>query len=224
MSDDYTFDRDSIVAYTKYGVERVRQKGIDTELDVNIVFCENELEYRLRNFFMNNGALAQNRYLVHQIVVAPFQKTTDAAGKEDRDNNDTVYASSYIDQTISHELTHVYQNEKLGFLKTTWETFTSTWKIDGFAEYIANRSTLRVPLGKRMFMEGRYSDDALNISESFFTNYFVGRLRTDYLLEYKHVPEDEYWETDYDVAKLDEEIRQALKSGVYQIFRQNDYE
>ena len=29
-------------------------------------------------------------------------------------------------------------------------------------------------------------------------------------------------EPDYDVAKLDEEIRQALKAGEYQIFRQND--
>lgn len=98
------------------------------------------------------------------------------------------------------------------------------WKCEGFSDYVANNSTLRIPLGVRMFMEGRYSDEALNINEAFFTNYFVGRLRTDYLLGYKHVPEDEYWDTDYDVAKLDEEIRQALKAGEYQIFRQNDYE
>ena len=137
---------------------------------------------------------------------------------------DSCFAPYYVDQLISHEMSHIYQYERFGLFKCYYMSFFEMWKCEGFSDYVANNSTLRVPLGKRMFMEGRYSDDALGVSESFFTNYFVGRLRTDYLLGYKHVPEDEYWETDYDVEKLDEEIRQALKAGEYQIFRQNDYE
>ena len=74
------------------------------------------------------------------------------------------------------------------------------------------------------FLEGKYSNESLEIYESFFVNYFVGRLRTDYLLNFKKIQEDEYWRTSYDVDKLDEEIRVVLRSGEYKIFRQNDYE
>lgn len=217
VSDDYTLYRDSITAYSKYGIQRLRNKGIETPLKVNLCFCETDREYVLRSLFVGSSTAAQSRAPMHYSTFRPFGRDTMVV-------QDTVECGSYIDQIISHELTHIYEYECLGIVKSITKLFFEAWKCEGFAEYMANSSSLRVPLGVRMFMEGRYSDDALNINEAFFTNYFVGRLRTDYLLGYKHVPEDEYWDTDYDVAKLDEEIRQALKSGDYQIFRQNDYE
>ena len=45
--------------------------------------------------------------------------------------------------------------------------------------------------------------------------YFVSRLRTDYLLNFKKVSESDYWSTKYDEDQLDDEIRQALREKRY---------
>jgi hypothetical protein len=45
--------------------------------------------------------------------------------------------------------------------------------------------------------------------------YFVSRLRTDYLFNFKKIKESDYWSTKYDEDQLDDEIRQALKEKIY---------
>ena len=39
VNDDMTENRDSIIKYVKCGIERVRKKGIETDLNAKIVFC-----------------------------------------------------------------------------------------------------------------------------------------------------------------------------------------
>ena len=40
------------------------------------------------------------------------------------------------------------------------------------------------------------------------------------LLYHKGIPENEYWDTNYDTDKLDDEIREALQNGEYKAFEQ----
>ncbi len=61
VSDNYTFDRDSIIAYVNYGIQRIKNKGIDTPLKVNLCFCETNLEYVLRSLVVGSSTGAQSR-------------------------------------------------------------------------------------------------------------------------------------------------------------------
>ncbi len=122
-------------------------------------------------------------------------------------NHFVIDGDSAID-VIAHELTHVYQYNKLKF----HGMFVDKWKIEGHADYIAENSILSLIEGMGLFMYNRDCED--NVCYL----YFVGRLRTDYLLRHKGVLEDEYWETNYDEKALDEEIRTAFSKGEYDLF------
>ena len=76
--------------------------------------------------------------------------------------------------------------------------------------------------GIELFIEGDngYIEDVEGYIVERAILYFFGRLRTDYLLRHKGIPEDEYWDTNYDTDKLDDEIREALRSGEYRAFEQ----
>lgn len=222
VSDGMTENRDSIVKYVQYGMEKTRRKGINTNLNVKIVFCQTSIEYRMR-CLMFTKSIAQTKDFMRRIIISPMSDSSKNEKDINDNQTDTVYVPRYCDEIISHELTHIYQYEKFG-VRRYCQLFSEKWKIEGYADFIAGSSSLKTSLGERMFLEGKYSDESLEICESVFVNYFVGRLRTDYLLNFKRITEDEYWKTSYDVDKLDEEIRDALRCGEYKIFRQNDYE
>lgn len=40
-------------------------------------------------------------------------------------------------------------------------------------------------------------------------------MKVDYLLSYKKIPEDEFWDTYYDVYELECEIQNEIKNGNY---------
>lgn len=224
VSDNITENRDSIANSVQYGIKRARRKGINTDLNAKIVFCHSPLEYSLRCLFISANSFAQTRDFMHRVIIGPMKDTTKHEQVQREEQLDTVFAPRYRVEIISHELAHIYQYEKLGIWGMYWRKICEEWKIEGYADYVGGNSSMRVELGKRMFLEGKYSDESLAICESFFVNYFVGRLRTDYILNFKKIPEDEYWETSYDEEKLDEEIRIALREGFYEFFRQNEYE
>ena len=92
---------------------------------------------------------------------------------------------------------------------------TENWKIEGFCEYHSASSSFPPDKGLRIFI-GEDSYDFVTSNEikpEYF--YFVSRLRTDYLLNFKKVSESDYWSTKYDENQLDDEIRQALKEKRY---------
>ena len=127
------------------------------------------------------------------------------------------YACSFISydfskkQNISiiiHELVHSYEYDKYGRSKD------EKWKSEGFAEFHSNPFYPDIYEFNDKFLQSIEDDTDIG----FF--YFLGRLRTDYLLRHKGIPEDEYWDTKYDTDKLDDEIREALQSGEYRAFEQ----
>ena len=120
-------------------------------------------------------------------------------------------------------ITYSYLREKLGFWK--WEkTITDEpWKIDGYSAYTARYSVANTEISKDLFIKRKISDENITIPQGKWKkiyNMFRYRLRTDYLLRHKGIPEDEYWNTNYNTDKLDEEIREALRSGEYKAFEQ----
>lgn len=114
-----------------------------------------------------------------------------------------------VSETLAHELTHFYEYKKLGFFKFLYAGVFCIWKIEGFSDYIAGRTNIDISKEMNKFLDKQPD------SSTFYTDYFLGHLRTDYLLRHKGIPEEEYWNSYYDIDKLDEEIRQAIKNNKY---------
>ena len=116
-----------------------------------------------------------------------------------------------LSSVLLHETLHHYERKKLGAVRFC----TENWKIEGFCEYHSASSSFPTDKGLRIFSGYDNYDFVTNneIKPEYF--YFVSRLRTDYLLNFKKVGKDDYWSTKYDEYQLDEEIRQALKEKRY---------
>ena len=120
-----------------------------------------------------------------------------------------------LSSVLLHEALHHYEREKLGAVRFFTKMRSENWKIEGFCEYHCATSSFPTDKGLRIF-SGEDSYDFVTSNEikpEYF--YFVSRLRTDYLLNFKKVSESDYWSTKYDEYQLDEEIRQALKEKRY---------
>lgn len=120
-----------------------------------------------------------------------------------------------LSSVLLHEALHHYEREKLGAVRFFIKMRSENWKIEGFCEYHSASSSFPTNKGLRIFSGYDNYDFVTNneIKPEYF--YFVSRLRTDYLLNFKKVGKDDYWSTKYDEYQLDEEIRQALKEKRY---------
>jgi hypothetical protein len=120
-----------------------------------------------------------------------------------------------LSSVLLHEALHHYEREKLGAVRFFIKMRTENWKIEGFCEYHSASSSFPTDKGLRIFSGYDNYDFVTNneIKPEYF--YFVSRLRTDYLLNFKKVGKDDYWSTKYEEDQLDEEIRQALKENRY---------
>lgn len=120
-----------------------------------------------------------------------------------------------LSSVLLHEALHHYEREKLGAVRFFIKMRSENWKIEGFCEYHSASSSFPTDKGLRIFSGYDNYDFVTNneIKPEYF--YFVSRLRTDYLLNFKKVGKDDYWSTKYDEYQLDEEIRQALKEKRY---------
>lgn len=224
VSDNFSYNQDSILHYVEYGMSNLKQKNIDKNIKANIVFCQSDIEFKFRSIFVGANSLANTKPIIHTIVIGPMSTKNEVSSASSlNDQLTSAYVTVYIDSAIGHELTHIYQYSHFGLFVDYWKQITEPWKMEGYADYVANESVYNVNVGQKMFMEGRYSDEENWIEEAPFVNYFVGRLRTDYLLEYKKMPVEEYWNTKFDTEQLDEEIRSAFREGKYKLFKQNSH-
>ena len=124
---------------------------------------------------------------------------------------------------MAHELTHSYEWDKLGVIKSVYVALSQRWKIEGFADYVANHSVVNTYMAKEYFIkDNTLNNDLGKYWGGTYNRDFLGRLRTDYLLRHKGIPEDEYWDTKYDTEKLDDEIREAMRSGEYKMFGEDE--
>ena len=120
-----------------------------------------------------------------------------------------------LSSVLLHEALHHYERKKLGMVRFFKKMHFENWKIEGFCEYHSASSSFPTDKGLRIFSgEDDYDFVTSNeIKPEYF--YFVSRLQTDYLLNFKKVSESDYWSTRYDENQLNDEIRQALKEKRY---------
>ena len=120
-----------------------------------------------------------------------------------------------LSSVLLHEALHHYERKKLGMVRFFKKMHFENWKIEGLCEYLSASSSFPTDKGLHIFSgEDDYDFVTSNeIKPEYF--YFVSRLQTDYLLNFKKVSESDYWSTRYDENQLNDEIRQALKEKRY---------
>ena len=176
----------------------------------SVYLCKSSTEFKIKSITFSNGVRGKNFQFLDRMYI----QEADIA-------NDEVQAVSpalnkrTLSGTVAHELTHSYQQEKLGFFK--YRT-APNWKLEGMADYVANQSSAKTADALPLFLNGETYSDTINCDKKIWEGvyfYFVSRLRVDYLFTYKKMSEDEFWNTDFDLEKLDSEIRTAIKQGGY---------
>lgn len=181
---------------------------------VRIILCKNDKSYRRRTFGTRLGSLAQNYSILAFIVCRPMNLSEDIVCPVDSGLSKRSFSS-----VLAHELMHSTEFKTLGVLTFCSKSLFQKWKLEGFAEYIANSSTLNEKDGLSLFLRldpqktAWFEQDKGLWGTVYF--YFKSRLRTDYLIRYKGVSEDEFWSVCYDEELLDAEIRRDYYSKKY---------
>ncbi len=190
---------------------RIQLIEIDSDYSPNIsvYLCRTMAEFRIKAI-----AIGKPLALSRTGLKATFFRPCDWAKNSIEPRKPELLPRS-LSSVLLHEALHHYEREKLGAVRFFIKMRTENWKIEGFCEYHSTSSSFPTDKGLRIFSGDDSYDFVTNneIKPEYF--YFVSRLRTDYLLNFKKVGKDDYWSTKYDEYQLDEEIRQALKEKRY---------
>lgn len=183
--------------------------GMDNEAGATVVFCNSRTEYSLKNLFIHAGSLASNRAELGLILFSPVDWKNGVVPAKNSHLNSRSLAS-----IVAHELVHSNQLKMLGFIKYKIAQFTTNWKLEGEAEYVADSSSLPEDKGLELCLNKGEADSFVqdnNLKTEYF--YFLSHLRTNYLFDTKHIDRDSFWETDFDLEKLDKEIKSAIQTS-----------
>ena len=194
-------------------MQQIKNRGIEHNFKVTVIFCTDAKEYNRRVFFRGGGTLAKNIYFMKIIVCAPADFSTNRQYPRHED----LHARRLSD-VLAHELMHSYLYEKLGLVQFKKMTISENWKSEGFSEYIANSSSLNIEDGKRIFLENGEEQAKIEAGNDIWKTvyfYFKSRMKVDYLLSYKKMPLDDFINTKFDQQSLENEIREALQNGLY---------
>ena len=190
---------------------RIQLIEIDSDYSPNIsvYLCRTMAEFRIKAI-----AIGKPLALSRTGLKATFFRPCDWAKNSIEPRKPELLPRS-LSSVLLHEALHHYEREKLGAVRFFIKMRSENWKIEGFCEYHSASSSFPTDKGLRIFSGYDNYDFVTNneIKPEYF--YFVSRLRTDYLLNFKKVGKDDYWSTKYDEYQLDKEIRQALKEKRY---------
>lgn len=157
----------------------------------------------------SNSASAGYLPLSHIILLGPVNLND----KKNITRELSGYKSRSIASVLAHEMTHVYQHRKMPL-----RAFKNDWKLEGQAEFVSNESSFDVDEGLRIFLvDGEEVENIMhgNKYNAVGFSYFRCRLRTDYLIRYKGISYEDFFDTEYDLPTLDHEIRTSLIKGEY---------
>ena len=193
-------------------VALLKNNNIQTKTNERIIFCTNINTYNQKTLFLHKNTLGVNQSLFSTIIMAPANYKSNKQNK-----NDERLINRKISDAVAHEITHLYIQERVGYLRNITMGLFQKWKTEGFCEYIANSSSFDIEKGKRIFLgDKKLRKDMLDsdlMKTCYF--YFESRLKTDFLLSYKKLTFDEFIKTNFSKKKLEDEIRQKLLSGEY---------
>lgn len=176
---------------------------------ISVYFCRTMAEFHIKAI-----AIGKPLALTRTGLKATLSRPCDWAKNSIEPRKPQLLPRS-LSSVLLHEALHHYEWKKLGAVRFFIKRHSENWKIEGFCEYHSVSSSFPTDKGLRIFSgEDNYDFVTSNeIEPEYF--YFVSRLRTDYLLNFKKVNESDYWSTRYDEDQLDNEIRQALKEKRY---------
>lgn|GEM_PF-5619631 len=190
----------------------ITQKGFPMPNSRQVIYlCKSKPEFKIKSLTIRNIVKGKNFIILKRIYLREFDIEKD----EIISSNPTIFNNRQYSGLIAHELMHSHQRKKLGIVKFI---FTPKWKKEGTAEYVTDIASQKTEIAMPIYLEGLKYTDTLQCKKRHWkrTNpYWRGRLRTDYLFNYKHISEDEFWKTHYKKDELDEEIRTAIKQGDY---------
>lgn len=190
---------------------RVQLSEVDSEYSpkISVYFCRTMAEFQIKAIAIGKP-IALSRTNLKATLFRPCDWV-----KNSIEPRKPELLSRSLSSALLHETLHHYEREKLGAIRFFIKMRSENWKIEGFCEYHSASSSFPIDKGLRIFSgEDNYDFVTSNeIKPEYF--YFVSRLRTDYLLNFKKVNESDYWSTKYDEDQLDDEIRQALKEKIY---------
>lgn len=190
---------------------RVQLSEVDSEYSpkISVYFCRTMAEFQIKAIAIGKP-IALSRTNLKATLFRPCDWV-----KNSIEPRKPELLPRSLSSALLHETLHHYEREKLGAIRFFIKMRSENWKIEGFCEYHSASSSFPIDKGLRIFSgEDNYDFVTSNeIKPEYF--YFVSRLRTDYLLNFKKVNESDYWSTKYDEDQLDDEIRQALKEKIY---------
>lgn len=219
VSNLYTLEeRDSvdIANVISEALSLLENKNISySDWKTNVFFFYDEDEYNRKSFYLRGDTYGKcmSPFGFVMLQSAYFDKNTMGIG-------DSICNVRKVSETLSHELGHIYEYKKLSLFEIIFCSTFERWKIEGFSDYVANNSTLKTEVGLQNFMEDLpVKENVISRSISDFFGdidfYFKSRMKVDYLLSYKKIPEDDFWNTYYDVYELECEIQNEIKNGNY---------
>ena len=193
--------------------ETLRTQLLEVDSDyspkISVYFCRTMAEFHIKAMAIGKP-LALSRTGLKAILIRPCDWT-----KNSIEPRKPQLLPRSLSSVLLHEALHHYEWEKLGAVRFFIKRKSENWKIEGFSEYHCASSSFPIDKGLRIFCGEEDSGFVTNneIKPEYF--YFISRLRTDYLLNFKKINESDYWSTKYDDDQLDDEIRQALKEKRY---------
>lgn len=211
LPEDSGATKDELLAITNDVHNLLQVKGIETkDFNVNVIICGSTKEFLWKSLVWDDQTLGVTRWLLGNTTI----------NKSSIKNDKMDLNDSKLSETIAHELCHIYLSKKLSLLDFI---LLKAWKDEGFAEYISEHSTLDIEKGLSLFMTNNKAEIEKTDRDKILYFYFTSRLKTDFLLDYKKVPFDDFIDTEYDEELLEEEIRTALKKGEYK-FPSKEYD
>ena len=216
ISSQYTeSEKDTVSAFFNQCFDELDGYNMLDGCDLDIYLCHGSTEFKIKNRFRYHKEIDYNPNIMVWDTVF-----LESDAKKNVDEN---IVSIKLIEMFKSQIAYSYIKEKLGVWEWLRQMYNMNWKIGGFSNYVAEFSSANIVVAQNIFLAQKNIDRNINVERGLWKrcfNRYVGRLRTDYLLRHKGVPENEYWDTNYDTDKLDDEIREALQSGEYRAFEQ----
>ena len=128
-------------------VNKFADKGFPLpKSNYSVYLCKSSTEFKIKSITFSNGVRGKNFQFLDRMYIQEADITNDEVQTVSPALNKRTLSG-----TVAHELTHSYQQEKLGFFK--YRT-APNWKLEGMADYVANQSSAKTADALPLFLNG----------------------------------------------------------------------
>ena len=162
------------------------------EVKQNIFVCSSFNEF---SFFalLSRKAFAVNYPITQNIFLSKSSVSKNMISRNDNRNNKRTLSG-----VITHETTHSLLENKLGVIKYK---LLPSWKNEGYCDFISNESSFDEIEGLKDICNDKENSDIPSFK------YFKYRMITKYLFEDKKMSIEKFLKNDFDMEKLNVNIK-----------------